>query len=147
METKPEMINNIVVSQSVSKTKQEKKKVELIIEDEEIECEDEIINETICSKNSLTAKSGFKAEEIFRTDNKIKMALETYFKLNVVSMEKIQGKKYDTLMTFNNNIKLNIQNNKIENLQLCSMGGRNKYHGIPLHCPQCGYELKQDFLE
>jgi len=113
METKPEIINNIVVSQSVSK------KVELIIEDEEIECEDEIINETICSKNSLTAKSGFKAEKIFRTDDKIKMALETLFKLNIVSMEKIQGKKYDTLITFNNNTKLNIQNKKIENL-----GGR-----------------------
>jgi hypothetical protein len=119
METKPEMINNIVVSQSVPKTKQEKKKIELIIEDEEFEYEDEIINETICSKNSLTAKSGFKAEKIFRTDNKIKMALETYFKLNIVSMEKIQGKKYDTLITFNNNTKLNIQNKKIENL-----GGR-----------------------
>ena len=92
METKHEVIN-IVVSQYVPKTKQEKKKVKLIIEDEEFECEDEIINETICSKNSLTAKSGFKAEEIFRTDNKIKMALETYFKLNIVSMEKIKGKK------------------------------------------------------
>ena len=119
METKPEIINDIVVSQLVLKTKQEKKKIEFIIEDEELECESESVNEANCSKNSLTAKSGFRAEEIFRTDNKIKMALETYFKLNIVSMEKIQGKKYDTLITFNNNSKLNIQNKKIENL-----GGR-----------------------
>ena len=114
------MINDIVVLQSsfpqLQMKEQEKKKVELIIEDKEIECEDEIINEAICSKNSLTAKTGFKAEEIFRTDDKIKMALETYFKLNIVSMEKIQGKKYDTLITLNNNTKLNIQNKKIENL-------------------------------
>jgi len=78
-----------------------------------------IPKKVICSKNSLIAKSGFKAEEIFRTDNTIKIALEKYFKSNIVSMEKIQGKKYDTLITFNNNIKLNIQNKKIENL-----GGR-----------------------
>jgi len=115
METKLEIINDIVVSQSVPKMKQEKKK----IEDEELECESEMVNEANCSKNSLTAKSGFKAEEIFRTDNTIKMALETYFKLNIVLMEKIKGKKYDTLITFNNNTKLNIQNKKIENL-----GGR-----------------------
>ena len=115
METKPEIINDSVVSQSVPKTKQRKKKIELILE--ELECER--VNKLNCSKNSLTAKSGFKAEKIFRTDNKIKMALETYFKSNIVLMEKIQGKKYDTLITFNNNTKLNIQNKKIENL-----GGR-----------------------
>jgi len=51
-----------------TKPKQEKKK----IEDENFECESEMVNESNCSKNSLTAK----AEEIFRTDNKIKMALE-----------------------------------------------------------------------
>ena len=38
-------------------------------------------------------------------------------------------------------------NNKIDNLQIMTMGGRNKYHGIPLICPKCGYELKQNFLE
>lgn len=31
------------------------------------------------SKNSLTAKSGFKAEDIFRTDELIKCKLEKYF--------------------------------------------------------------------
>lgn len=103
-----EIINNIVVSNFVPKMKHE---------DEE--CESEIINELNCSKNSVTAKSGFKAEEIFRTDNKIKTALETHFKLKIVLMEKIHGKKYDTVITFNDNTKLNIQNKKIENL-----GGR-----------------------
>lgn len=42
METKPEIINNIFILQSVPKMKQKKKKVKLIIEDEE--CEDEIDN-------------------------------------------------------------------------------------------------------
>lgn len=90
-----------------------------IINDEELECDIESVNESNCSKNSLTAKSGFKAEEIFRTDSKIKMALETYFKLNIVSLDKIQGKKYDTLILFNDNTKIHVQNKKIENL-----GGR-----------------------
>lgn len=73
-------------------------------------------NEAKCSKNSLIAKSGFKAEEIFRTDKEIKTALETYFKLIIDLIEKIHGKKYDTLITFNNNTKVNIQNKKIETL-------------------------------
>ncbi len=109
METKAETINDIV-SQPVPKMK----------EDEELECKGEMVfNETNCSKNSLTAKSGYKAEDIFRTDNRIKIGFENKFKLPVVSMEKISGKKYDTIITFNNNTKLNIQNKKIEHL-----GGR-----------------------
>ena len=79
----------------------------------------EIKNETNCSKNSLIAKSGIKAEKIFITDNEIKKALETYFKLKIVSMEQIVKEKYDTIITFNDNTKLKIQNKKIENL-----GGR-----------------------
>lgn len=79
----------------------------------------ELINETNCSKNSLIAKSGIKAEKIFITDNEIKKALETYFKLKIVSMEQIVKEKYDTIITFNDNTKLKIQNKKIENL-----GGR-----------------------
>ena len=71
------------------------------------------------SKNSQTAKSGFKAEEIFRTDETIKRALETYFHANITHMEKIQGKKYDTIVTLNDNTTIKIQNKKIENL-----GGR-----------------------
>ena len=77
---------------------------------------DEECKEKMCSKNSLTAKSGFKAEEIFRTDDKIKIALETYFKLNIIRMDQIQKKKYDTLTTFNNNTTLKIQNKKIQSL-------------------------------
>jgi len=41
----------------------------------------------------------------------------------------------------------NSLNNNPDNLQLMTRGGRNKFHGIPLKCPQCGYELKQDFLK
>jgi hypothetical protein len=70
-------------------------------------------------KYSLIAKSGFKAEEIFRTNKDIKLSLEQYFKLNIINIEKIQGKKYDSLITFDNHITLKIQNKKIENL-----GGR-----------------------
>ena len=109
-----ELLAKLTIRDNVSSSKAIKSKK---VEKQKVECD--IIKEAICSKNSLTAKSGFKAEEIFRTDNKIKKALETYFKLNIVSMEKIQGKKYDTLTTFNNNTKVTIQNKKIENL-----GGR-----------------------
>ena len=109
-----ELFAKSTIHDNVSKARKSKKP-----EKEKVEFEGKIINEAMCSKNSLTAKSGFKAEEIFRTDNKIKMALETYFNLTIVSMEKNQGKKYDTLITFDNNTKVNIQNKKIENL-----GGR-----------------------
>ena len=71
------------------------------------------------SKNSSTAKSGFKAEEIFRTDKLIKCKLEKYFGKNIISLDKIHGKKYDTKMYFEDGTILNIQNKKIENL-----GGR-----------------------
>ena len=105
------------------KMKQEKKKTEFIIEEDDEEIESDIImvnlNEANCSKNSLTAKSGYIAEKIFRTDNKIKMALEQYFQLNIVLMEQINSKKYDTLITFGNGTKINVQNKKIVNL-----GGR-----------------------
>lgn len=72
-----------------------------------------------CSKNSLTAKSGFKAEDIFRTDNLIKCSLEKYFGKNIISLNKIHGKKYDTKIYFEDESSINIQNKKIENL-----GGR-----------------------
>ena len=32
-------------------------------------------------------------------------------------------------------------NNKIENLELRKMGGRRKYHGVPIFCPHCGKEI------
>ena len=38
--------------------------------------ENEEFKEKQYSKNSLTAKSGFNAEKIFRSDNKIKIVLE-----------------------------------------------------------------------
>lgn len=81
--------------------------------------ENEEFKEKQYSKNSLTAKSGFNAEKIFRSDNKIKIVLELYFKLNIIDMEKIQSKKYDISIIFNNNTKINIQHKKIVNL-----GGR-----------------------
>jgi len=71
------------------------------------------------SKNSLTAKSGFKAEEIFRTDSDIKLRLEKYFGKGIKSLDKVHGKKYDTRIVFEDGTISNIQNKKIENL-----GGR-----------------------
>ena len=71
------------------------------------------------SQNSLTAKSGFKAEEIFRTDISIKNALENYFQKKIITINKIHGKKYDSQIYFEDNSFVNIQNKKIENL-----GGR-----------------------
>jgi hypothetical protein len=71
------------------------------------------------SKNSLTAKSGFKAEDIFRSDPLIKSQLESYFGKKIVSLNKIHGKKYDTKIYFEDGSSINIQNKKIENL-----GGR-----------------------
>ena len=50
--------------------------------------------------------------KIFITDNEIKKALETYFKLKIVSIEQIVKEKYDTKITFNDNTKLKIQNKK-----------------------------------
>jgi len=72
-----------------------------------------------CSKGSLTAKSGLKAEQIFRTDLNIKNILEKYFDKKIRSVSKIQGEKYDTLILFDDNSEIKIQNKKIENL-----GGR-----------------------
>lgn len=73
----------------------------------------------ITSKNSQTAKSGFKAEDIFRTDESIKTALEIYFGKKIVSLNSVHGKKYDTQIVFHDRSKTNIQNKKIERL-----GGR-----------------------
>jgi len=67
----------------------------------------------------LIAKSGFKAEEIFRKDNNIKIVLEKYFEKEIISLNKIQGKKYDSKIYFEDGSTINIQNKKIENL-----GGR-----------------------
>ena len=71
------------------------------------------------SKYSLTAKSGFKAEDIFRTDELIKCNLEKFFGKKIISLHKIHGKKYDTKIYFEDGSSINIQNKKIENL-----GGR-----------------------
>jgi hypothetical protein len=71
------------------------------------------------SKNSLTAKSGFKAEDIFRTDELIKCKLEKYFGKKIISLDKIHGKKYDTKIYFEDSSSINVQNKKIEIL-----GGR-----------------------
>jgi hypothetical protein len=71
------------------------------------------------SQGSLTATSGFKAEDIFRTDESIKCQLEKYFEKKIISRNKIHGKKYDTKINFEDGTSINIQNKKIENL-----GGR-----------------------
>ena len=73
----------------------------------------------VSSKNSQTAKSGFKSEDIFRTDEFIKSALESYFGKKIITLNKVHGKKYDTHIIFDDGSKANIQNKKIERL-----GGR-----------------------
>ena len=71
------------------------------------------------SKNSDIAKSGFKAEDIFRTNLSIQSVLETYFRKKITSFHKIHGKKYDTTILFEDGSSIHIQNKKIEGL-----GGR-----------------------
>ena len=78
-----------------------------------------VIKKQIIHKNSLTAKSGFTAENIFRTNDVIKLNLEKYFEKKISSFDKIHGKKYDTKIYFEDGCSVNIQNKKIENL-----GGR-----------------------
>ena len=70
--------------------------------------------------NSDTAKSGFKAEKIFRTSPIIKTYLEKYFKKSIKNIEKApHGEKSDNIINFEDESKCNIQNKKILNL-----GGR-----------------------
>jgi len=68
------------------------------------------------SNNSLTAKSGFKAEYIFRNHTEIKSALEQYFGKKITLFEKIHGKKYDTKIYFDDGSSVKIQNKKIQGL-------------------------------
>jgi len=69
---------------------------------------------------SDTAKSGFRAEDIFRTNDDIKNALETYFKKTILKIIKApHGFKYDNIIIFDDNTSINIQNKKI-----ISTGGR-----------------------
>ena len=68
------------------------------------------------SKNSIVAKSGHIAEEIFRTNSNIKIKLESYFKKNIISFKKIHARKYDTQIYFEDGSIVNIQNKKIESL-------------------------------
>lgn len=71
------------------------------------------------SKNAQTARSGFKAEEIFRKDDSIRKNLEIYFKKNILQIDKIHGKKYDTIIQFEDNTRACVQNKKFEHF-----GGR-----------------------
>lgn len=52
-------------------------------------------------------------------------------------------KKYEVV----HHIDGNKENNDPNNLQLMSMGGRGKFHGVPIKCPNCNFELKQHFFE
>lgn len=76
---------------------------------------------TTGSKNSQTARSGFKAEEVFRTDPTVRQSLETYFGKQIVRFVKISGKKYDTVLYFADGSECRIQNKKFENT-----GGRGE---------------------
>jgi hypothetical protein len=69
---------------------------------------------------SDTAKSGFTAEEIFRTDVNIINSLENYYKKSIKEIIKApHGEKYDNIIIFEDGSNYNIQNKKILNL-----GGR-----------------------
>ena len=69
---------------------------------------------TTTMSGSDTAKSGFKAEEIFRTDPNIKNSLEKHFKKSIETINKAPpGEKYDNIIIFKDGSKYNIQNKKI----------------------------------
>ena len=69
---------------------------------------------------SDTAKSGFKAEELFRINPNIIKSLEDHFKKPIDKIVKAPcGEKYDNIIIFKDGSQYNIQNKKILNL-----GGR-----------------------
>jgi len=95
------------------------------------------------SKNSQTAKSGFKAEEIFRTSEIIKQSLEEFFKKQINRMVKIIGKKYDTIIYFEDGTSCNVQNKKIEQI-----GGRgDSFDRRPLETTFINEDLKTGLKE
>ena len=61
-------------------------------------------------KGSEIAKSGYDAEDKFRTDPKIKQELENFFKKKINMMAKVHGEKYDTIVTFEDKTIVKIQN-------------------------------------
>ena len=75
---------------------------------------------TTTMSGSDTAKSGFNAEQIFRTDANIINSLEKYFKKSIKKIIKApHGEKYDNIIIFEDGSNYNIQNKKILNF-----GGR-----------------------
>lgn len=69
---------------------------------------------------SDTAKSGFKAEEIFRTDVNIINSLEKHFKKSIKKIIKApHGEKYDNIIIFEDE-----SNYKIQNKKFLNFGGR-----------------------
>tara|TARA_B110000908_G_C10165994_1_gene408391 strand:+ start:35 stop:757 length:723 start_codon:yes stop_codon:yes gene_type:complete len=72
------------------------------------------------SLGSQTARSGFRAEAIFRSDVRIKQALATYFNKPIRQIIKApNGRKYDNIIIFQDGTRTNIQNKKFQ-----SLGGR-----------------------
>ena len=67
------------------------------------------------SNNSSTARSGFKAEEHFRTNSMIRNRLEQYF---MASIDRIEAapprKKCDNIIFFTDGSRIRIQNKKFE---------------------------------
>jgi len=71
---------------------------------------------TITMSGSDIAKSGFNAEELFRTDANIINSLEKYFKKPIKKIIKApHGEKYDNIIIFEDGSNYNIQNKKILN--------------------------------
>jgi hypothetical protein len=62
------------------------------------------------SKNSLIAKNGFKAEEKICSQENIKQSLELYFKLPIRFLMRVNRKKYDIKIEFENGSIITIQN-------------------------------------
>ena len=63
-----------------------------------------------CSKNSLVAKNGFRAEVAMCSQENIKQSFELYFDSTIKCLTRIHGKKCDIRIEFENGTETTIQN-------------------------------------
>ena len=109
--TKEEKLN-LTVKVKKFKTKKIIKSIMDDIIEKSVSCS---LHEKLHTGSSI-AKSGFKAEDIFKDDTLLREKLEIYFKKKIQKIDKFHRKKYDTIITFNDNTELRIQNKKIEDI-------------------------------
>lgn len=104
---------------TLKKSKETNKKIEKTkLKYESQEAIQSISTDTM--SGSATAKSGYKAEELFRTDSVIRKSLEKHFKKSINKIVKAShGKKCDNIIIFQDGSQSNIQNKKFLNF-----GGR-----------------------